>query len=118
YRNDDTPAVRRYSKRDRHSRKDAQREVAIDFPTVQRGLFPDAAIPLIARAAALGNGGERRAQNGGREPDAREQILWQRGSDRARDQDQYVAEAAAGRRSGPDVRGGGRDRRREEQWDP
>jgi putative ABC transport system permease protein len=73
-RDDHAPAVWRHRQRNRHRREDAHREMAGDHFTMQRRLFPDAAVADDTRPRPLGNGGEQGAQGRRREPDVREQV--------------------------------------------
>ena len=55
--------------------KDPHREMEGDFPAVQRGLLPDAGTAIDQRTDIFGRGSGRRSEAGGRQSDARQQVL-------------------------------------------
>ena len=110
-------AVWRDIERSRGRRKAVSRETAGHLPTVQRGLLRDARHKAVNWTAAHRERGERRAQGGGGESDAGDQVFRGPGPDRTADQDQGArdrARAAASKCGFRDRRrGGGRQERRD-----
>ena len=81
HRDHDAAALRRHRHRHRDSRKDPHREMASDFPVVQRGLLSRRSGLRLARGRHVhGGGSRRRAQGRGRQPDARQPLLRPGGS--------------------------------------